>query len=101
MSELRGARIRITDAEYRRLTPGEQIALEDWIKSFFDCNPDHIEWIEFTVGEAIVNWSMQINLIVPENRKRPTLVSEMHLVPVTALVPEGLLRRLVEVSGVA
>jgi hypothetical protein len=91
---------RIGYDEYQQLTPGDQKALHAWITSFFDCNPDHIEWIEFSTDPSVVNWAMQISLLVPEDPKRPTLASEMHVVRVTTLVPNGLLKRLFDVSGV-
>ena len=90
--------IRIGPDEYQKLSETDQQALQEWVKSFFDCNPNHIEWIEFLVDPSIVNWAMQISLLIPEDPKRPTLVSELHVVRITTLVPDGLLHRLVEVS---
>lgn len=93
--------LRIGAEEYQRLTPGEQIALKDWVKSFFDCDPDRIEWIEFTTDPSVINWGMLINLLIPEDPKRPTLISELHVARIATLVPEGLLKRLHKVAGVA
>lgn len=95
------ATIRIGPDEFQKLNPDEQAALKGWVKSFFDCNPDHIEWIEFTTDPSVINWAMLINLLIPENTKRPTLVSELHVARIATLAPEGLLKRLHEVAGVS
>lgn len=95
------AMIRIGPDEFQKLNPDEQTALKGWVKSFFDCNPDHIEWIEFTADPRVVNWAMQISLLIPEDPKRPTLVSEMHVARIATFAPEGILKRLYEVAGVA
>jgi hypothetical protein len=91
--------IHVGSDEFQKLTPSEQSALKGWVKSFFDCDPDHIEWLEFTLDPSVVNWAMQINLLIPEDLTRSTLVSELHNVRVSTLVPEGLLVRLAEVGA--
>jgi hypothetical protein len=91
--------LRIGPDEFFRLTPESRSALQGWITSFFPCNPDHIEWIEFTADPSVTNWSMLINLIavVPDS-ERPTLLSELHSARITTIVPDGLLIRLYEVT---
>lgn len=93
-------KIHIGTDEYRRLSNLDQQMTQAWVMSFFDCDPDLIEWIEFPAGPHIASRPMDISLIVRQKPERSTLMSERHWVSIGSFPNDpSLLERLAIAAG--
>jgi hypothetical protein len=91
--------LHIGHEQYQRLTPGEQIAIKDWVNASLDCDPGLIEWIELPDTPDLVNRAMKVNVLVKERSDVPSLLSELHIARIKTHLSEDLYAHIVDVCS--